>query len=73
MLQRIQLATRLASDHDDLRQLCQCVLYIGLVLRQRCKRGLDLTGDLQQTIHWFLELAAGRFGTQLTVDPENDR
>lgn len=59
--------TRLASDHNHLWQFCQRVLYIGLVLRQRCKRGLDLTSDLQQTIHWFSKLAVGRSGTQLDV------
>ena len=55
----IHLATRLASDHHDLWQFRQRVLYIGLVLRQRCKRSLDLASDLQQTIHWFSQLAVG--------------
>lgn len=45
------IATYLVSNHNDLGQLCQRVLYIGLVLRQGCQRSLDLARDLQQTIH----------------------
>lgn len=47
----LRFTNHLAADHDDLRQLRQCVLYIGLVFRQRLQCSLHLTSDLQQAIH----------------------